>query len=160
MLHTVSSLLLPPGSLKLTPEKYLLALNCTTFISYIRSVNLTSLLTDPDATYTILAPRDDVLSVAGGDGFPEKGTGELMKALQYHFIPGKWTAQKLKDGILLETELVEEGLAGGRQLLEVGISKEKDLNGDKTRKELYFAGAGVIGDPCTSGQSFGIRDFN
>jgi solute carrier family 25 carnitine/acylcarnitine transporter 20/29 len=160
VLHTVSSLLLPPGSLKLTPEKYLLALNCTSFISHIRSVNLTSLITNPDATYTILAPRDDVLSVAGGDGLPEKGTVELKKALRYHFIPGKWTANKLKDGLLLETELVEEGLAGGRQVLEVGISTKKDLNGDKTRKELYFAGAGVVGDPSMSGQSFKIKRFH
>jgi solute carrier family 25 carnitine/acylcarnitine transporter 20/29 len=154
VLHTVSSLLLPPGSLKLTPEKYLLALNCTSFISHIRSVNLTSLITDPGATYTILAPRDDVLSVAGGDGLPEKGTVELKKALRYHFIPGKWTANKLKDGLLLETELVEEGLAGGRQVLEVGISTKKDLDSEKTRKDLYFAGAGVIGDPSVYCQSF------
>jgi hypothetical protein len=65
----------------------------------------------------------------------------------------------LKDGLLLETELAEQGLAGGRQVLEVGISAEKSPNGDKTRKELYFAGAGVIGDPSMSGQSSNIKLF-
>ena len=120
---------------------------------------MTALISDPAATYTILAPRDDVLSITGGDGLPEKGTVELKKALQYHFIPGKWKSQKLKDGLLLETELVEEGLAGGRQVLEVGISTKKDLNGDKTRKDLYFAGAGVVGDPSMSCQSLKIRHF-
>ena len=40
VLHTVPSLLLPSGSLSLTAEKYLIALNCTEFVSMLRSVNL------------------------------------------------------------------------------------------------------------------------
>lgn len=149
VLHTVSDLLLPPGSLQLNAEKYLLALNCSTFISLIRSVNLTSLVTDPNAKYTILAPRDDVLEISGGGSFPEKGTEELKRSLNYHFIPGKWKPENLKDGMLLETELIEVGLAGGRQVLDVGVSSKSSMRPPKgdPRKELYFAGAGVIGDP-------------
>jgi solute carrier family 25 carnitine/acylcarnitine transporter 20/29 len=88
VLHLVSSLLVPPGALQLTPEKYLLALNCTTFVSLVHSVNLTSLINDTEAKYTILAPKDDVLSAFGNSGLPEKGTEELKRMLQYHFIPG------------------------------------------------------------------------
>ncbi|GAA5860537.1 hypothetical protein JCM8547_000334 [Rhodosporidiobolus lusitaniae] len=40
VLHTVPSLLLPEGSLYLTAEKYLIALNATRFVSLLRSVNL------------------------------------------------------------------------------------------------------------------------
>ncbi|KAM0788877.1 hypothetical protein ACM66B_002961 [Microbotryomycetes sp. NB124-2] len=40
VIHTVPKLLLPSGSLSLTAEKYLLALNCTRFVSLLRSVNL------------------------------------------------------------------------------------------------------------------------
>jgi solute carrier family 25 (mitochondrial carnitine/acylcarnitine transporter), member 20/29 len=153
-------LLLPPNSLQLNAEKYLLALNCSTFVGLLRSVNLTGLVTDPEGIYTILAPRDDVLEVqgmggGGGGSFPAEGTEELKKSLRYHFIPGKWMPERLKDGTLLETELIEVGLAGGRQVLDVGVSSKTSVNealgkgrrGDKTRKELYFGGAGVIGDP-------------
>jgi solute carrier family 25 carnitine/acylcarnitine transporter 20/29 len=148
VLHTVSGLLLPEGSLQLNAEKYLLALNCSTFIGLLRSVNLTSLVTDPKAEYTILAPRDDVLEIAGGGTFPDEGTDELKRSLKYHFVSGRWTPDKLKDGVLLETELDEIGLAGGHQVLNVGVTS-KSLGGkkDKPRKELYFGGAGVIGDP-------------
>lgn len=111
-------------------------------------------MTDPEGKYTILAPRDDVLDVegmGGGGSFPEKGTNELKKSLRYHFIPGKWTPERLKDGTLLETELIEVGLSGGRQVLDVGVSSKTSTfgKGENPRKELYFAGAGVIGDPST-----------
>ncbi|KAG8838615.1 hypothetical protein FRC18_003873 [Serendipita sp. 400] len=147
VLHTVSDLLLPPGSLRPDAEKYLLALNCSTFVELLRSSNLTSLVTDVDAEYTILAPRDDVLEITGGS-FPDEGTDELKRSLKYHFIPGRWTTDRLKDGSLLETELVEVGLAGGRQVLDVGVSTTiSSKPGKDGRKELYFGGAGVIGDP-------------
>ncbi|KAG8835969.1 hypothetical protein FRC17_010938 [Serendipita sp. 399] len=147
VLHTVSDLLLPPGSLRPNAEKYLLALNCSTFVGLLRSSNLTGLVTDVDAEYTILAPRDDVLEIAGGS-FPDEGTDDLKRSLRYHFIPGRWTTEKLKDGTLLETELVEVGLAGGRQVLDVGVSTKSSWKlGQSEKKELYFGGAGVIGDP-------------
>ena len=65
VLHTVSSLLMEEGSLKLTPEKFLLALNCTRFVSLLRSVNLTSLINNPKANYTVLALADDVMALLG-----------------------------------------------------------------------------------------------
>ena len=141
VLHLVSSLLMPAGALKLTPEKYLLALNCTSFVSLLHSVDLTNFINDTEAKYTILAPRDDVLSVYGDGELPEKGTEELKKLLQYHFLPGRWTPKKLRHGMLLETALEEKGLDGGKQVLGVEVSDE-----DKKTKSLRFGGAGVIGD--------------
>ncbi|KAJ6621583.1 hypothetical protein B0H10DRAFT_2162956 [Mycena sp. CBHHK59/15] len=107
VLHLVSSLLV---NLEITPEKSLLALNCSSFVSLLHSVNLTGLVNNTEARYTILAPRDDVLSLFGDTDLPERGSEDLKKLLQYHFIPGTWTPKKLDDGMLLETALAEEGL--------------------------------------------------
>lgn len=144
VLHLVDSLLVPPGAFQLTPEKYLLALNCTTFVSLLHSVNLTSLINDTESKYTILAPPDDVLSIFGDGELPEKGSDELKRLLQYHFIPGRWTPKKLNDGMLLETALEEIGLAGGRQVLSVEVGSDDKKLEDKS---IRFAGAGTIGNP-------------
>lgn len=142
VLHLVDSLLVPPGTLQLTAEKYLLALNCTTFVSLLHSVDLTALINNTETKYTILAPSDDMLSIFGGAGLPEKGSEELKKLLQYHFIPGRWTPKKLEHATLLETALEEVGLGGGRQVLSVEVKSDK---GDE--KSIRFGGAGTIGPP-------------
>jgi solute carrier family 25 carnitine/acylcarnitine transporter 20/29 len=144
VLHLVSSLLIPEGALQITPEKYLLAFNCTSFVSLLRSVNLTDLIHDTDKKYTILAPKDDVLSIFGDDQLPEKGSPELRKALEYHFIPGYWPAKKLHDKMLLETALEEEGLNGGRQVLAADVNEGKEKG---VTTSIGFEGASVIGDP-------------
>lgn len=144
VLHTVSSLLIPEGALKPTPEKFLLVMNCSHFVSLLHSVNLTSLINDTETHWTILAPRDDVISLEVDGSLPDKGTADLKKLLQYHFIPGKHTEKKLKNGMLLETALEEAGLAGGRQVLDVEVSGS-NKNGDD--KSVRFGGAGTIGDP-------------
>jgi solute carrier family 25 carnitine/acylcarnitine transporter 20/29 len=143
VLHLVDSLLIPPGALQLTAEKYLLALNCTTFVSLLHSVDLASLINDTEAKYTILAPQDDVLSIHGDGELPERGSDQLRKMLQYHFIPGKWTPKKLENGMLLETALEEPGLGGGRQVLGVHVSADDNKPSDKS---IRFGGAGIIGD--------------
>ncbi|THV05993.1 hypothetical protein K435DRAFT_826091 [Dendrothele bispora CBS 962.96] len=124
VLHLVSSLLIPPGSLRLTPEKYLLSLNCTSFVDLIHDSDLTFLINDTDTKYTILAPSDDVLSVHGGSDLPERGSEELKKMLQYHFIPGIWKPKKLKSRMLLETALHEKGLNNGSQVLSVEVGDD------------------------------------
>ncbi|KAG5653345.1 hypothetical protein H0H81_000967 [Sphagnurus paluster] len=142
VLHLVDSLLIPEGALQITPQKYLLALNCTTFVSLLHSVNLTYLINDVDSKYTILAPSNDVISVFGERELPERGSEDLKKLLQYHFIPGRWTPDKLEDGMLLETSLEEVGLAGGRQVLGVEVSTDSS---NSKEKSIRFAGAGTIG---------------
>ncbi|KAI6047750.1 hypothetical protein EDC04DRAFT_2863938 [Pisolithus marmoratus] len=144
VMHLVSSLLIPPGALQLTPEKYLLTLNCTSFISLLHSVNLTHLVNNSDRHYTILAPKDDVLSFFINDGLPKAGSEELKQMLQYHFIPGIWTPKKLDHGALLETELREPGLDDGRQVLQVEVHSGEKAAADS--KHISFGGAGVIGE--------------
>ncbi|THH34154.1 hypothetical protein EUX98_g173 [Antrodiella citrinella] len=140
VLHTVSSLLVPEGTLRLTPEKSLLVFNCTQFVTLLHSVNLTSLINDTDAQWTILAPTDDVIALFD-DNLPEKGTADLKKMLQYHFLPGKQTQKKLKNGMLLETALEEPGLAGGKQVLSVEVNKPKEKGENST---FRFGGAGIL----------------
>ncbi|KAL4242124.1 hypothetical protein ABKN59_001912 [Abortiporus biennis] len=144
VIHTVSSLLIPPGTLQLTPEKYLVLANCSSFVSLIRSVNLTHLINDTETHWTILAPRDDVISMYEDGELPERGSDELKSFLQYHFIPGKHAVKKLQDGLLLETALEEPGLNGGKQVLSVEVSEHKKNKDDLT---VRFGGAGIIGDP-------------
>ncbi|KAK2461642.1 hypothetical protein APHAL10511_006105 [Amanita phalloides] len=144
VLHLVSDLLVQPGALLLTPEKYLLGLNCTKFVSLLRSSGLRSLINDTETKMTILAPRDDVLSAVNNSDLPEEGSVALKKLLQYHFIPGKWTPNKLDNGTLIETMLEEEGLAGGRQVVTVDVSTDDKKK--TTTTSIHFGGAGVIGD--------------
>lgn len=143
VIHTVSSLLLPPSALKLTPEKYLLALKCTHFVSLLHSVDLTSLIDDPEANYTILAPADDVISLFGDSDLPEKGSDELKRALKYHFIPDKWTPDKMKHKMLLETELKEPGLNNKSQVIEIELTHDAPQSGDT---KVRFGGIGTVQD--------------
>lgn len=146
VMHTVSSLLIPEGALQLTPEKYLLTLNCTNFISMIHSVNLTDLIKDADSEYTILAPQDDVMLAYGDENLPEKGSDDLKRLLKYHFLPGRWAPKSLKDGLLIETKLDEPGLDGKGQVLEASISR-RDKGQDQSVHSISFGGASTIGDP-------------
>lgn len=57
VLHTLPSLLLPKGSLALTSEKYLLALNCTKFVSLLHSVNLSDYVQIPSNQDTTILPE-------------------------------------------------------------------------------------------------------
>ena len=147
--HTVSSLLIPPGAFTITPEKYLLTLKCTSFVSKLHSVDLTGLVNNTDVEYTILAPTDEVLELFGDDdeGFPKDGSDELKRVLSYHFLPGKLTRKKLKDRMLLETVLEETGLKGGHQVLEVQVS---DVGKDSKGKGIAFGGATALREPCES----------
>jgi len=150
VLHTVSSLLLPNGTLQLTPEKLLLTYNCSSFVSLLHSVNLTGFVNDTETKRTILAPQDDVMALfAGGDGnggLPANGTDALRRVLEYHFLPGHWAPGKLRKTPLVETELREPGLNGSRQVVKIE-SNAKDVNDDaKTVTDISFGGASVVGD--------------
>lgn len=142
MIHTVPSLLLPAGSLALTAEKYLIALNATRFVALLRSVNLSnyvqlpardSLLSPSPVPYTILAPRDDVFdtdsngvthmrTLAGWNALPPMGSDALKEILEYHILAGRWKVDQLKDGMLLGTELRGSLRKGARQMLPVSVS--------------------------------------
>ncbi|KAH9037203.1 hypothetical protein EDB85DRAFT_2072986 [Lactarius pseudohatsudake] len=146
VLHTISSLLIPEGALQLTPEKFLLTLNCTNFVSMVHSVNLTHLINDTNAHYTILAPQDDVFTAHGDEELPKKGSDDLKRLLKYHFLPGRWTPKTLKDGLLIETELDEPGLAGKAQVLQASITGRSKEQAEVV-PSISFGGAATIGEP-------------
>ncbi|KAH9064342.1 hypothetical protein EDB87DRAFT_1680985 [Lactarius vividus] len=143
VLHTISSLLIPEGALQLTPEKFLLTLNCTNFVSMVHSVNLTHLINDTNAHYTILAPQDDVFTAYGDEELPKKGSDDLKRLLKYHFLPGRWTPKTLKDGLLIETELDEPGLAGKAQVLQASITGRSKEQAEVV-PSISFGGAATI----------------
>ncbi|KPV77563.1 uncharacterized protein RHOBADRAFT_5402, partial [Rhodotorula graminis WP1] len=144
VIHTLPSLLLPRGSLALTAEKYLIALDATHFVSLLRSVNLSHYVQIP---YTILAVKDDVLAatVARLPGAP--GSAALKELLEYHILPGRWMPSDLEDNMLVGTELRTELLRDGRQRLTVGVQGEEGGRGDG------WGGANVVADPLVVGDS-------
>ncbi|KAF9076124.1 carnitine/acyl carnitine carrier [Rhodocollybia butyracea] len=145
VLHLVSSLLIPEGTFRPTPEKLLLSLDCSRFVSFIHESNLTFLINNTDTKYTILAPSNDVLSIFSDDEIPKPGSEEMEKLLRYHFIPGKWTPEKFRSGMLIETALQEPGLGGSRQVLSVDVGEGNE--NDDAWKSLRFGGATVMREP-------------
>ncbi|KIO28769.1 hypothetical protein M407DRAFT_22026, partial [Tulasnella calospora MUT 4182] len=163
VLHTVDSLLLNPDIFQLNAEKYLLALNATSFVALLRAANLSHYVDDrhDGQPWTILAPRDDVFTLDGwktsplptfslndGEDKPPVNITELQRVLKYHIIPGKLKPGDLDETTLVGTELREEGLGGERQVVEVSVHGS-GKNGRVERKgdgEIGFGGALVIGE--------------
>ena len=106
-------------------------------------MNLNSLVNDPDAQFTILALADDVISLFGDSDLPGEGSDELKRALQYHFIPDRWTPDKMKNKMLLETELKEPGLNHKRQVIEVEVG-HPTTKAEETK--VRFGGVGTVQD--------------
>lgn len=79
----------------------------------------------------------------GEENLPPRGSEELKRMLQYHFLPGRWSPSKLKDGMLVKTELVDGRLGNDSQVLEVEVESKGDEDKDKI---VRFGGAGTIGD--------------
>lgn len=143
VIHIIDSLLIPEGTLQLTPEKYLLAFNCTTFVSLLHSTNLTELVNKTDSSNTILAARDDIIGLYDEpEDLPPAGSDELRRTLEYHFISGRYTPKHLKDGMLLETVLHEEGLGGDPQVVAIGVDEPA-----KKQRDISFGGASVLSEP-------------
>jgi uncharacterized surface protein with fasciclin (FAS1) repeats len=156
--HIIDTLLLPDDfKLLNSPEKLLLSLNATRFVSLLRMANLSETYTarHSDQPYTIFAPTDDVLermdrwdkptwgNLLGDVAFtPASPVADVLKEqLLYHILPGKLLLNDLKDGSLLETELRADGLNGGRQRIKVDVGPHKE-NGD----QLFSIGDIKIGD--------------
>ena len=146
VLHVISSLIIPPNSFTLTPEKYLLTLDCTSFVSLLHSVELESFINNTEGQYTILAPNDDVIKTLSKGELPEEGSEELRRVLSYHFLPGKWPKEKFKDSMLIETALEEPGLKGGHQVLSVDVGVDGSRMGNGV--SISFGGVSVLGEPC------------
>lgn len=164
-MHIVDSLLLPYGSLALTPEKYLLALNATRFVSLFRNSDLAYLLQSSkhnptnNGSYTILATKDSVIermTQSPYSSLPPEGSTELKETLKYHVIQGKWTPQQLKDGQLLKTMLQTPDLGDQQQRIAVSVSestKSKAWMAKETSLDLGFGDANVIDEAIDVGDS-------
>jgi solute carrier family 25 carnitine/acylcarnitine transporter 20/29 len=152
VLHIVSNLLIAPDTFKINAEKYLLALNATTFVGLLRTANLSHYVDDEHdgQTWTILAPRDDIITAPWSH---RHDNSELDRVLRYHFIPGKLSVSDLVDGALLGTELREDGLDGGRQRLRVSVSHDDKVEPD-ANGEVGFGSARVIADPGMRGLKY------
>lgn len=151
-MHVVDKLLLPHGSLALTPEKYLLALNATRFVSLFRAAELSHLLQSSphnpnnNASFTILATRDDILERYESQPWqtlPPEGSREMKETLQYHILEGKWTKKQLKDGALLKTMLQTQELGGNHQRIPVSVTSKKAAE----EGDIGFGSASVISEP-------------
>ncbi|GAA5927388.1 uncharacterized protein JCM15063_005884 [Sporobolomyces koalae] len=97
VLHTLPSLLLPSGSLALTAEKYLLALNCTKFVSLLHSVNMSHYVQIPSNQDTTIPPSPlPKLSSSSQHAF-QSGASDREEGEGY-------TILALKDTLLTSTE--------------------------------------------------------
>lgn len=175
VIHTVDSLLVPPGSplFKATAEKWLLALNATVFVGMLREAGLSSYVdgSEGDKKWTILAPSDDVLvdlttrwtqakdlqKRSEGVSASQKGSirnvlnsirEELRTLLRYHIIPGILETEDLVDGQLVGTELRPDSLRGERMRLKVDVVGSSKIHA-MGNGDLAFGGANVIAEPGT-----------
>ena len=94
------------------------------------------------------------LSLGPQPGEPSfKDASPLAALLQYHILPGRYTAADIKDGMLLGTELRTAALRGERQRLRVDVSGTLKDWEDIGQGEIRFGGASVRGRPVRSGKS-------
>lgn len=184
VVHLIDDLLLPHDfKLLNSPEKQLLSLNATRFVSLLRMANLSETYTarHSDQPYTILAPTDDVLERMGRWNMPIwdapledaasldapsardlRFADALKQQLLYHILPEKLSLKDLEDGMLLETELVPNGLSGKRQRVKVDIGPHRE-GGDKTLGigDIKIGDAVLTAEPgkrcCASKTSVGLQ---
>lgn len=135
VIHTVPTLLLPSGSLSLTVEKYLIALNATKFVSLLRSVNLSHYVQIPSDQPTFLdtIPLDSSLPAASSqlpfgnfasdDPTPPK-TAYTILAPRDDVMESKGFSNFIK---IPGTDEDDGDLAGGRSLPAPGSEALKEV---------------------------------
>ncbi|GAA5947230.1 hypothetical protein JCM3775_007602 [Rhodotorula graminis] len=134
VIHTLPSLLLPRGSLALTAEKYLIALDATHFVSLLRSVNLSHYVQIPSrepgtVVDTPLPPplvgQVPLLATADADK-PERQSYTILAvkddvlAATVARLPGA-VVSSLDSPVLNGRPLPEPGSAALKELLEYHI---------------------------------------
>ncbi|CAO3632072.1 unnamed protein product [Mucor fragilis] len=121
-------------------RKSLIGLNCTRFIELFDKHGLGAYLDDNenDVTTTILAPSNEDIS-------PPSSKKEIKSWLKYHLVHGRWDANDLYDGQLLETESHQD--LGGKSYQRIDVHREG------TTKLIRFGRSSVIGDPVYVGDN-------
>jgi solute carrier family 25 carnitine/acylcarnitine transporter 20/29 len=114
-------------------------LRATKFVASIIKHGLRHYIEGSNASYTILAPRDDYL--------------DESLSLRYHIIEGKYLPSDLKDEMLVKTELKTEELRNNKQRATVKLVQKWDTNDDESvqRTEIQFNGIGVVGEAVEIG---------
>ncbi|GAA5914060.1 hypothetical protein JCM8208_005932 [Rhodotorula glutinis] len=135
VIHTLPSLLLPRGSLALTAEKYLIALDATHFVSLLRSVNLSHYVQIPSrepgtVVDTPLPPpyvgQVPLLAATAGDDKPERTSYTILAvkddvlAASVAPLPGA-VISSLDSPVLNGRPLPEPGSTALKELLEYHI---------------------------------------
>lgn len=157
VLHRTNNIILPPGfKLLNSPEKVMLSLNASRFVSLLRQAGLAGTYTDTVGSRekrTFLVPTDDVLDAirqwdrTGLASDSDQGA-KLEETLKYHILPGRITPKHLKDGELLMTELDMGKLGGDRQRLRVHVDSEKRIGQQGIPRDIRFGAASVTAEPC------------
>jgi solute carrier family 25 carnitine/acylcarnitine transporter 20/29 len=157
VLHRTPSLLLPPHFRLLnSPEKVMLSLNASRFVSLLRQTGLSDNFTSTNhlnGKRTFLVPTDDVLEGTAQWLLSTVGGAKIGDTLKYHILPGLHTPDDLVNGDLLPTELRTKRLGGAQQRLRVRLSEEMRQGGTETRgppSDITFGDAYVTAEPCQS----------
>ena len=157
VLHRTPSLLLPPHFRLLnSPEKVMLSLNASRFVSLLRQTGLSDNFTSTThltGKRTFLVPTDDVLEGTAQWLLSTMEGAKIKDTLKYHILPGLHTPDDLVNGDLLPTELKSKRLGGARQRLPVRLSTEMRQGGTQTPgppSDISFGDAYVTAEPCQS----------
>lgn len=178
VVHIIDSLLVPP--FVVTPEKILIGLNATRFVSLLRENGLAGYVNGSAVyegeAFTILAPVDEPSALAQGEGgmlLPPSRKEALRNSLAYHVLPSRIRPTDLRDGSLLPSELRTPLLKNGRQVVPVEVRRSVlgrlaadaiPLSGDGDNgdwAEVRFGGVQVVGEPVEVGRSiiYRVRSF-
>ncbi|GAA5886633.1 hypothetical protein JCM5296_005355 [Sporobolomyces johnsonii] len=176
VLHTVPSLLLPSGSLSLTAEKYLIALNATRFVSLLRSVNLSHYVQIPSnqPTFTpqplppvIDIDADQVPLFSPSSSTTKEKTRYTILAVRDDVLAlseGKWGYQLPSPGSPELKELLEHHIVSGkwvRKELEDGMLVGTELRPEQlkgARQRLAVSVQDVEGGRGEGWKSKGGKD--
>ncbi|GAA6014856.1 hypothetical protein JCM10207_002203 [Rhodosporidiobolus poonsookiae] len=128
VIHTVPKLLLPSGSLSLTAEKYLIALDCTHFVALLRSVNL---------SHYVQVPSNEPGTIFGSPLPPlPDGTQISFTEAAIAPKPERYTILAVKDDVLAsahstlsrgEPSLIASPVLNGHPLPPAGSEALKQL---------------------------------
>ncbi|CEH19456.1 Fasciclin and related adhesion glycoproteins [Ceraceosorus bombacis] len=125
VVHIVDDLLLPGGTFGMNIERTLLALNCTRFVSLVHNAGLSAYIDndirDPDgegtnATWTFMAPRDDVLDEWIERGAPTDGSSGAVDA---EYAEQRWGVPSHLATLHLDEDHVLQAGINGTKLEEL-----------------------------------------
>ncbi|WFD20029.1 hypothetical protein MCAP1_002273 [Malassezia caprae] len=187
VVHLVDGLHLPFGDLGMTLEKYLLALNATTYVALMKRAGLEHYINQdpheplrlgsPKGPFTFIVPSDDALerwlksSKGSRSSIPRDNGNDippLREMLLYHILPGK--NHDFAPYGMLSTELYPPNLQGRPQRIHVTATKGRvSLGSTKVIKGpiraanaiLYFVDdvARVPVDPMTTATQLSLTQF-